>query len=352
MRAVSFAALAVLLLLAAPGGALAQFDGGGGGGFDSGGGIGVDGGGFNVDDGGFNVDDGGFNVDDGRFNVDDGRFNVDDGRFDDGSGISGGEISGTGTIVIGPDGAISFEPTDPTLRNTPIPGMRAELPDDIRELFPTPFPKPPEDDSGLPGDFNPHHCLDCEPADPAIGEGTLPALEVPLTPRLRQVGLKVEGNPDNTQIAQCSSAVQSLRSQVSQVSPFLGNRMDGFLQGCLQAEASKPFSDWQSDLQGQVAQCLKTYADYDTSCLQKQDVVVDQRIFGRIGMLFMAVGVNAPQPTCTATLLSETTVITARHCYWREALGISADTVVTDAAKLLIFAPNPELKPGNGVLPP
>ncbi|WP_429170491.1 trypsin-like serine peptidase [Ensifer sp. LBL] len=180
------------------------------------------------------------------------------------------------------------------------------------------------------------NCPSCQPADPGIGLQTLsglPGIELP--PRLQDA---TTGGGASAQINQCGAAVQLLRAPVS---PTRGNMIDDFDGACLKAGEPETYAQFDADDKREISECLAAHLLYEQNCLQYLDTITDTRIVGRVGMLFNVLDPGEPKPTCTATLISETLIVTARHCYYGEALGnLGPDA---DATGALAFAPSPVL---------
>ncbi|TAX37061.1 trypsin-like serine peptidase [Rhizobium leguminosarum] len=189
--------------------------------------------------------------------------------------------------------------------------------------------------------FDPSNCFDCQPADPEIGMGSVMAIAgVSLSNRLNEaVSAKLSGQPSETLtgINRCGSAVQLLRSPTD-----FGNMIDDFREGCLKPSEGT-YKSLSEAAQQEISQCLATHTLYEDSCLQDTDTIENKLIVARVGMLFNDSVNGIAEPACTATLISETLIVTARHCYLRAALKLPASYTSPNGNAALVYAVNPLL---------
>ncbi|RVL89091.1 trypsin-like serine peptidase, partial [Sinorhizobium meliloti] len=282
------------------------------------------------------------------------------GRGGGGEGFGGGGGEGFGG---GPFGAEAFQSLDtlPIETQRAVEVLRSKEPydgstvpdyiDGVPFTLGLKFPKelPPEiAPDGVPI-RNPsivdlENCPSCVPSDPSIGLATFSGLpDVTLPNRLQRASSGAGDGVEKSQIEQCGAAVQALRAPVS---PMSGNMIDDFYSACLKELEVETYPQLDDIAKQEVSACLAAHILYEQSCLQHLDTIVDKRVVGRIGMLFNIVDKDNPRPACTATLLTETLIVTARHCYTAEALGLPGGT---DGTAALAFTPNPILLAATNV---
>jgi len=201
--------------------------------------------------------------------------------------------------------------------------------------------------------FDPKNCPNCQPADPEIGLGTVVQINgIALPNRLNEaISAKQTGSTDSSQlnrIKQCGSAVQMLRAPIS--SSF-GNMIDDFRIGCLKFNEG-PYETLNARDQLEISQCLAAHTLYEDSCLQDPATIRNSSLMPRIGMLFNVTGDAGAEPACTATLVTDTLIVTARHCYVREALKLPAAYGPVTGNGVLVYAVNPSLSPSAPVKVP
>lgn len=198
------------------------------------------------------------------------------------------------------------------------------------------------------GMADPGYCPACQPSDPEIGLTTLSGLpDIVLSDRLQ--GAMRDDNPSSNlvklEIEQCGGAVQLLRAPISEE---FGNMVDDFNSGCLKRPTYQLFSDLGGRAKTEMSRCLAAHVLYEENCLQQLGEVADKRVVGRIGLLFNVVAKGGEEPACTATLISETLIVTARHCYLLSALALPDGIELENGNGALVFAPNPFLFTENG----
>lgn len=64
-----------------------------------------------------------------------------------------------------------------------------------------------------------------------------------------------------------------------------------------------------------LSSCRSNYDSYIDDCLSGVKNVADQRIVNRVGLLVVSKGNFKGMPACTATIISNRYLLTARHCY-------------------------------------
>lgn len=161
--------------------------------------------------------------------------------------------------------------------------------------------------------FSIDRCPECVVLNPIEGLQQAAAdLGTELPTNLSTLRGKIQGGDTSTVISKirtCSRTVTSMRSvHAINTDPFSTryNMLQGFKELCLpEGKASSNFLDM----------CRNNYQAYVDNCLSNISNVYDHRIADRVGILFKTSGKDKGLPSCTATVISNKFILTARHCY-------------------------------------
>lgn len=181
--------------------------------------------------------------------------------------------------------------------------------------------------------FN-NNCMTCVPGAPI--PGLIDAeknIQFPLPRKMEKLLKEIKDDIPSTstdRLKKCSDTVYSLREFHKQNGLDKSiNMIQGFEKSCLAKDVSEL----------QFSECRLAYSDYVKSCLQNTSGALDQRIVNRIGILMVAQGMYKGTPACTATVISEKYLISARHCY----VAKEGENEKTPDGDYLTFIPNPKL---------
>lgn len=169
----------------------------------------------------------------------------------------------------------------------------------------------PVPEQGLRSIYFNKNCWDCMPAAPIDGIISSQNKIVNSYPpkEIKALINQIEHNQSSAvldKLKECNKTVINMRTPIQQNgSGHSLNMIQGFDNICLGKDVSSLT----------LSSCRKIYDSYIDKCLSTVSDVKDQRIVNRVGLLLVAKGKFKGMPACTATIISNQYLLTARHCY-------------------------------------